>query len=116
MPVPRSDHRQAEVEGFDRKEEAEAFPAQRSADRKAGRRAVKAARLAPSGTVGRGPRRPPSSLQAWTFGHVLVDWQDRHCDSLQDSTMRDYGPALRGLRRALGEVRARSLTDEHFEA
>lgn len=30
--------------------------------------------------------------------------------------MGDYGPALNDLRRALGGVLARSLTDEHFEA
>ena len=30
--------------------------------------------------------------------------------------MRDYGPALNDLRRALGGVLARSLPDEHFEA
>ena len=30
--------------------------------------------------------------------------------------MRDYGPALNDLRRALGGVLARSLTEEHFEA
>jgi hypothetical protein len=52
------------------------------------------------------PRRPPSSLQAWTFGDVLTDWQDRHCDSVHDSTMQDYGPALKDLRRALDGVRA----------
>jgi hypothetical protein len=34
----------------------------------------------------------------------------------QESTMRDYGPALGDLRRALGGVLARSLSDEHFEA
>jgi hypothetical protein len=55
-------------------------------------------------------------LEPWTFGQVLTDWEDRHRDGVQESTMRDYGPALNDLRRALGGVLARSLTDEHFEA
>ena len=86
-------------EGFDSEEEAEAFLAQWAADRKAAKLAVKAERERDRRA---GPRYPPSSLQAWTFGDVLTDWQDRHCDSVQDSTMRDYGPALKDLRRALG--------------
>jgi hypothetical protein len=47
---------------------------------------------------------------------VLTDWEDRHRDGAQESTMRDHGPALNDLRRALGRVLARSLTDEHFAA
>jgi integrase len=47
---------------------------------------------------------------------VLTDWEVRHRDGVQDSTMRDYGPSLNDLRQALGGVLARSLTDEHFEA
>jgi hypothetical protein len=61
----------------------------------------------------RAPQR--RSPEPWTFGYVLTDWEDRHRDGVQESTMRDYGPALNDLRRALGGVLARSLTDEHFE-
>jgi len=100
-------------EGFDSEEEAEAFLAQWAADRKAAKLAVKAARAERDRRAQ--PRRPPSSSQAWTFGDVLSDWQDPHCDSVQDSTMRDYGPALKDCA-ALWAGCARSLTDEHFEA
>jgi len=63
------------------------------------------------------PQRGASgSSQSWTFGEVLTDWEVRHRDGVQESTMRDYGPALRDLRRVLGDVAARSLTDEHLEA
>jgi hypothetical protein len=99
--------------GFDTAEGADAFLAQCAADKKAARVAAKAA---PAEREARArQRRPPSSGDPWTFGQVLTDWEDRHRDGVQESTMRDYGPALNDLRRALGGVFARSLTDEHFE-
>ena len=99
--------------GFDT-EEADAFLAQSAADKKAARIAAKAA---DAEHEARAPqRRSPSSLELWTFGQVFTDWEDRHRDGVQESTMRDYGPALNDLRRALGGVLARSLSDEHFEA
>ena len=101
-------------EGFDTEEEADAFLAQWAADRKAARVAATAARARRDRAAA--PRRPPVFARAWTFGDVLTDWEDRHRDGVQESTMRDYGPALNDLRRALGGVLARSLTDEHFEA
>ena len=100
--------------GFDTEEQADAFLTQWAADRKAARVATKLARAQRVAAAPR--RRSPESSQAWTFGEVLTDWEDRHRDGVQDSTMRDYGPALNDLRRALGGVLARSLTDEHFEA
>jgi len=101
-------------EGFDNEEEADAFLTQWAADRKAARLAAKVARAE---QVARAPqRRAPAASARWTFGEVLTDWEDRHRGGVQDSTMRDYGPALNDLRRALGNVLARSLTDEHFEA
>jgi integrase len=101
-------------EGFETKEEADALLTQWAADKKASKLAAKAARAE---QAARAPqRRAPSSSEPWTFGQVLTDWEDRHRDGVQDSTMRDYGPALNDLRSALGTVLARSLTDEHFEA
>jgi integrase len=101
-------------EGFDSEEEADAFLARWAADRKAAKLAVKAARVEQDA---RGPKaRAPSSSHPWTFGELLTDWEDRHRDSVQESTMRDYGPALKDLRQALGAVRAGSLSDEHFDA
>lgn len=101
-------------EGFDSEEEADAFLTQWAADKKAAKLAAKAAQAE---REARAPRsRPSSSSRSWTFGEVLTDWEDRHRDSVQDSTMRDYGPGLNDLREALGGVLARSLTDEHFEA
>lgn len=101
-------------EGFDSEEEADAFLAQWAADKNAAKLAAGAARR---GHEARAPqRRPPSSSRSWTFEEVLTDWEDRHRDGVQESTMRDYGPALNDLRAALGGVLARSLTDEHFEA
>jgi hypothetical protein len=100
--------------GFDTEEQADAFLTQWAADRKAARVATKLARAQRVAAAPR--RRSPESSQAWTFGEVMTDWEDRHRDGVQDSTMRDYGPALNDLRRALGGVLARSLTDEHFEA
>jgi integrase len=100
--------------GFDSEEQADAFLAQWAADRKAARVAVKAARVE---REARAPqRRPASSSDPWTFGQLLSDWEERHRDGVQESTMREYGPGLRDLRRALGGVLARSLSDEHFEA
>jgi integrase len=100
--------------GFDTEEEADAFLAQWAADKKAARLAAKAA---VAEREARAPqRRSSSSVEPWTFGELLTDWEDRHRDGVQESTMRDYGPALNDLRRALGGVLARSLTDEHFEA
>jgi hypothetical protein len=100
--------------GFDTEEEADSFLAQWAADKKAAR---VVARAAAAEREARAPRRrSPSSLEPWTFARVLTDWEDRHRDGVQESTMRDYGPALNDLRRALGGVLARSLTDEHFEA
>jgi integrase len=101
-------------EGFDTEEEADAFLTQWAADRKAAQLAIKAARADQNARAPQ--RRPPSASHPSTFAEILTDWEDRHCDSVQDSTMRDYGPALKDLRQALGGVRARSLTDEHFEA
>ena len=101
-------------EGFDSEEEADAFLTQWAADKKAAKLAARAARAEREARVPQ--RRPPSSSRSWTFGEVLTDWGDRHRDSVQESTMRDYGPALNDLREALGGVLARSLTDEHFEA
>ena len=101
-------------EGFDSEEEADAFLTQWAADKKAAKLAAKAARAEHEARAPQ--RRPPSSSRSWTFGEVLTDWGDRHRDSVQESTMRDYGPALNDLRAALGGVLARSLTDEHFEA
>jgi hypothetical protein len=101
-------------EGFDSEEEADAFLTQWAADKKAAKLAAKAARAEHEARAPQ--RRPPSSSRSWTFGEVLTDWGDRHRDSVQESTMRDYGPALNDLREALGGVLARSLTDEHFEA
>lgn len=100
--------------GFASEEEADAFLAQWGADRKAVKVAAKAAKA--TRAAGAPQHRPSGSLQPWTFGQVLTDWEDRHRDGVQESTMRDYGPALNDLRRALGGVLARSLTDEHFEA
>ena len=98
---------------FDTEEEADAFLAQWSTDRKA---AKLAAKVVQAEQVARAPQRRASSSSApWTFGQVLTDWEERHRDGVQDSTMRDYGPALNDLRQVLGGVRARSLTDEHFE-
>lgn len=79
-----------------------------------GQLAIKAARAEQDA---RAPQaRPPGSSHPWTFGEVLTDWEERHRDSVQESTMRDYGPALNDLRQAVGGVRAGSLTDEHFDA
>ena len=101
-------------QGFETEEEADAFLARWAADRKATRLAIKAARVEQDA---RAPQtRPPGSPHPWTFREVLTDWEERHRDSVQDSTMRDYGPALKDLRQALGGVRAGSLTDEHFDA
>src|SRR4051794_34586689 len=100
--------------GFDTEEQADAFLAQWAADRKAARLAAKAARA--HRDAGAPRRRAASSAAPWTFAEVLSDWEQRHRDGVQESTMRDYGPALNDLRRALGGVLARSLTDEHFEA
>lgn len=101
-------------EGFDSQEEADAFLARWAADRKTAKLAIKAARAKQDA---RAPQaRPPGSSHPWTFGEVLSDWEERHRDSVQESTMRDYGPALKDLRQALGGVRAGSLTDEHFDA
>jgi hypothetical protein len=100
--------------GFDTEDEADAFLTQWAADRKAARVAARAWR---AGREARAPqRRAASSSHPWTFGQLLTDWEDRHRDGVQESTMRDYGPGLSDLRRALGGVLARSLTDEHFEA
>jgi integrase len=101
-------------EGFDSEEEADAFLTQWAADKKAAKLAAKAAHAEHEARARR--RRPSSSSRSWTFGEVLTDWEDRYRDSVQDSTMRDYGPGLNDLRAALGGVLARSLTDEHFEA
>jgi integrase len=99
--------------GFDSEEEADAFLTQWAADKKAAKLAAKAARTQEAqGSA----RRVPASSAPWTFAEVLTDWEDRHRDRVQQSTMRDYGPALNDLRRALGSVLARSLSDEHFEA
>jgi hypothetical protein len=112
--TPASGSPKPTLEGFETEEEADAFLTQWAADKKAAKLAAKAARAE---QVARAPqRRPPSSSEPWTFGQVLTDWEDRHRDGVQDSTMRDYGPALNDLRFALGSVLARSLTDEHFEA
>jgi len=100
--------------GFDAEEEADAFLTQWAADRKAAKLVVKAARQRQDARTRQ--RRPSSSSHLLTFGEVLTDWEDRHRDGVQESTMRDYGPALNDLRVALGGVLARSLTDEHFEA
>jgi integrase len=100
--------------GFDTEEEADAFLAQWAADKKAAKVAGKASAAE---REARAPQpRSPSSTDPWTFGQLLTDWEDRHRDGVQESTMRDYGPALNDLRRALGRVLARSLSDEHFEA
>jgi hypothetical protein len=61
-------------------------------------------------------RRAAGSSDPWTYSQLLTDREDRHRDRVQESTRRDYGPALGDLRRALGGVLPRSLTDEHFEA
>lgn len=67
-------------------------------------------------------RRVPAGRKTARVGRAVQDRAGRgtgwgpYCGSVQDSTMRDYGPALKDLRRALGGVHARSLTDEHFEA
>jgi site-specific recombinase XerC len=100
-------------EGFDSEEEADAFLTQWAADKKAAKLAAKAADAEHEARAPR--RRPSSSSRSWTFGEVLTDWEE-YRDSVQDSTMRDYGPGLNDLRAALGGVLARSLTDEHFEA
>src|SRR3954468_15444768 len=100
--------------GFDTEEEADAFRTQWAADRKAARVAAKASR--PERSARAPQRRARSSSDPWTFGQLLTDWDDRHRDGVQESTMRDYGPGLNDLRQALGGVLARSLTDEHFEA
>jgi integrase len=100
--------------GFDNEEQADAFLAQWAADKKAARVAAKAATADRAAAAPQ--RRPPGSSEPWIFGQVLTDWEERHRDGVQESTMRDYGPALNDLRRALGGVLARSLTDEHFEA
>ena len=73
--------------GFDSEEEADAFLAQWAADKKAARVAAKAAA---ADREARAPqRRASSSLEPWTFGQVLTDWEDRHRDGVQESTMRD---------------------------
>lgn len=100
--------------GFDTEEQADAFLTQWAADRKAARVAAKASRAERSARAPQ--RRAPRSSDPWTFGQLLTDWEDRHRDGVQESTMRDYGPGLNDLRKALGGVLARSLTDEHFEA
>ena len=100
--------------GFDPEEQADAFLTQWAADRKAARVAAKAASA--QNTARAPQRRARSSSDPWTFGQLLTDWEDRHRDGVQESTMRDYGPSLNDLRGALGRVLARSLTDEHFEA
>jgi integrase len=100
--------------GFDTEEQADAFLSQWAADRKAARVAARQARAERRG--GAPQRRAPASSEPWTFGQLLTDWEDRHRDGVQESTMRDYGPGLNDLRPALGGVLARSLTDEHFEA
>src|SRR3954471_3534808 len=100
--------------GFDTEEQADAFLTQWAADRKAARVAAKASR--PERSARAPQRRARSSSDPWTFGQLLTDWDDRHRDGVQESTMRDYGPGLNDLRQALGGVRARSLADEHFEA
>ena len=86
--------------GFDNEEQADAFLAQWAADKKAARVAAKAATADRAAAAPQ--RRPPGSSEPWTFGQVLTDWEERHRDGVQESTMRDYGPALNDLRRALG--------------
>jgi hypothetical protein len=100
--------------GFDTEEEADAFLTQWAADRKAARVAAKAARAERNARAPQ--RRRPSSSDPWTFGQLLTDWEERHRDGVQESTMRDYGPGLNDPRLALDDVLVRSLTEEHFEA
>jgi hypothetical protein len=95
--------------GFATEERADTFLTQWAANRKAARVAAKAARAEREARAPR--RRAAGSSDPWTSGELLTDWEDRHRDGVQRSTMRDYGPALCDLRRALGGVLARSLTE-----
>jgi hypothetical protein len=68
------------------------------------------------GAWGAASSEPSGSHVERAFGQLLTDWEDRHRDGVQESTMRDYRPGLNDLRQALGGVLARSLTDEDLAA
>jgi integrase len=100
-------------EGCDSEEEAEAFLLRIAADKAEAALKAKAAQAAEEA---RAPvRRPRTATHGWTFGELIMDWEDRHRSSVAESTWRDYGPNLADLRAALGAVRVRALEAEHFE-
>jgi hypothetical protein len=73
--------------GFDTEEQADAFLTQWAADRKAARVAAKASQAEHRARAPQ--RRARDSADPWTFGQLLTDWEDRHRDGVQDSTMRE---------------------------
>ena len=73
--------------GFDTEEQADAFLTRWAADRKAARVAEKPSRAQQEA---RARHRCASNVSnAWTFGELLTDWEDRHRDGVQESTKRD---------------------------